>query len=94
MLGYIYQYLNSKRENLVRGSFYTDYKIAKDFVNDLDFSKNQLILDPSCGSGSFLFNSYTSSNQIFGVDNDPIAIMIAKFNYFIKFIDLCSILLH
>jgi len=53
LLGSIYQYLNSKRENLERGSFYTDYKIAKDFVNDLDFSKNQLILDPSCGSGSF-----------------------------------------
>jgi SAM-dependent methyltransferase len=85
LLGSTYQYLNSKRENLERGSFYTDYKIAKDFVNDLDFSKNQLILDPACGSGSFLFNSNASSNQIFGVDNDPIAIMIAKFNYFIKF---------
>ncbi|SVC21927.1 uncharacterized protein METZ01_LOCUS274781, partial [marine metagenome] len=85
LLGSTYQYLNSKRENLERGSFYTNYKIAKDFVNDLDFSKNQLILDPACGSGSFLFNSNASSNQIFGVDNDPIAIMIAKFNYFIKF---------
>ena len=85
LLGSTYQYLNSKRENLEKGSFYTDYKIAKDFVNDLDFSKNQLILDPACGSGSFLFNSNASSNQIFGVDNDPIAIMIAKFNYFIKF---------
>ena len=85
LLGSTYQYLNSKRENLERGSFYTDYKIAKDFVNDLDFSKNQLILDPACGSGSFLFNSNALSNQIFGVDNDPIAIMIAKFNYFIKF---------
>jgi len=85
LLGSTYQYLNSKKENLERGSFYTDYKIAKDFVNDLDFSKNQLMLDPSCGSGSFLFNSNASSHQIFGVDNDPIAIMIAKFNYFIKF---------
>ena len=66
LLGSTYQYLNSKRENLERGSFYTDYKIAKDFVNDLDFSKNQLILDPACGSGSFLFNSNASPNQIFG----------------------------
>ena len=87
LLGSTYQYLNSKKENLERGLFYTDYKIAKDFVNDLDFSKNQLILDPSCGSGSFLFNSNASSHQIFGVDNDPIACMIAKFNYFIKFPD-------
>jgi len=85
LLGSIYQYLNSKGENLQRGSFYTNSKIAQDFVMDLDFSNNQVILDPSCGSGSFLFNSNASSNQIFGVDNDPIAVMIAKFNYFIKF---------
>ena len=85
LLGSIYQYLNSKGENLQRGSFYTNSKIAQDFVMDLDFSNNQVILDPSCGSGSLLFNSNASSNQIFGVDNDPIAVMIAKFNYFIKF---------
>jgi hypothetical protein len=85
LLGSIYQYLNSKKENLEKGSFYTNYKIAKDFVNDLDFSENQTILDPACGSGSFLFSSNAGSGQIFGVDNDPLAIMIAKFNYFIKF---------
>lgn len=85
LLGSIYQYLNSKKENLEKGSFYTNHEIAKDFVNDLDFTANQIILDPACGSGSFLFNSAASPDQIFGVDNDPIAIMIAKFNYFIKF---------
>ena len=82
LLGSIYQYLNSKKENLEKGSFYTNYEIAKDFVKDLDFSLNQTILDPACGSGSFLFNSNAGPKQIFGVDNDPIAIMIAKFNYF------------
>ena len=49
-----------KKENLEKGSFYTDYKIAKDFVTDLDFKNNQLIIDPACGSGSFLFNSKKS----------------------------------
>jgi SAM-dependent methyltransferase len=85
LLGSVYQYLNSKKENLERGSFYTGRKIAKDFVNDLNFTSNQTILDPACGSGSFLFNSNALANQIYGVDNDPIAVMIAKFNYFIKF---------
>jgi len=85
LLGSIYQYLNSKKENLEKGSFYTNYEIAKDFVKDLDFTLNQKILDPACGSGSFLFNSNAGPKQIFGVDNDSIAIMIAKFNYFIKF---------
>jgi len=85
LLGSVYQYLNSKLENLQRGSFYTGYKTAIDFVTDLSFSEGQTILDPSCGSGTFLFSSNAKSNQIVGVDNDPIAVMIAKFNYFIKF---------
>jgi len=87
LLGSVYQYLNSKKENLERGSFYTNHEIARDFVKDLDFNSNQTIIDPACGSGAFLFSSDASSNQIYGVDNDPIAVMIAKFNYFIKFPD-------
>lgn len=85
LLGSAYQYLNSKLENLERGSFYTGYNTAYDFINDLVFDNNQTILDPSCGSGTFLFSSSAESHQIFGVDNDSIAVMIAKFNYFIKF---------
>jgi tRNA1(Val) A37 N6-methylase TrmN6 len=85
ILGSVYQYLNSKRENLELGSFYTGHEVAADFVNDLDFNAGQSIFDPACGSGSFLFSSDASPEQIFGVDADPIAIMIAKFNYFIKF---------
>lgn len=85
LLGSTYQYLNSKKENLEKGSFYTGYDISYDFVCDLDFDSSQIMLDPSCGSGWFLFNSDASSKQIYGVDNDPIAVMIAKFNYFIKF---------
>jgi tRNA1(Val) A37 N6-methylase TrmN6 len=85
ILGSVYQYLNSKRENLELGSFYTGHEVALDFVRDLVFSAGQSIFDPACGSGSFLFSSEAGPDQIFGVDADPIAIMIAKFNYFIKF---------
>ena len=85
LLGSAYQYLNSKMENLEKGSFYTGKIIALDFVNDLDFESGQIILDPACGSGSFLFRSNATPEQIYGVDADPIAVMIAKFNYFIKF---------
>jgi hypothetical protein len=85
LLGSVYQFLNTKLENLTKGSFYTGYNIAKDFVNDLDFSNGQVIFDPACGSGAFLFNSSATSEQIFGVDFDSTAVMIAKFNYFIKF---------
>ena len=87
LLGSAYQFLNSKKENLEKGSFYTSSKIAIDFVADLDFSSGQIIFDPACGSGAFLFSSNAPAEQIMGVDLDPIAIMIAKFNYFIKFPD-------
>ena len=85
LLGSIYQFLNSKKENLEKGSFYTGHEIALDMVKDLEFSNGEVIFDPACGSGSFLFHSSAPANQIFGIDIDPVAIMIAKFNYFIKF---------
>ena len=85
LLGSAYQFLNTKRENLERGSFYTGSNVAKDFVHDLDFGDGQVIFDPACGSGAFLYNSNAKADQIYGVDFDPVAIMIAKFNYFIKF---------
>lgn len=85
LLGSTYQFLNSKTENLEKGSFYTGKAIALDMVADLDFTNGQTILDPACGSGSFLFHSDAGPDQIFGVDFDPIAVMIAKFNFFIKF---------
>jgi len=85
LLGSAYQYLNSKKENLELGSFYTGPKVATEFVSDLKFDKDQVIFDPACGSGAFLFGSDAKPEQIYGVDFDPIAVMIAKFNYFIKF---------
>ncbi len=87
LLGSCYQYLNSKAENLEKGSFYTGRAIATDFVSDLSFSDGETILDPACGSGAFLFHSSAPPEQIVGIDCDPLAIMIAKFNYFIKFPD-------
>ncbi len=85
LLGSAYQFLNTKLENLEKGSFYTGANIASDIVSGLDFSSGQVIFDPACGSGAFLFNSNAPAEQVCGVDFDPVAIMIAKFNYFIKF---------
>ena len=87
LLGSVYQFLNSKHENLKKGSFYTGPTIADDFVHDLDFSSGQTICDPSCGSGVFLLRSGAPPDKIHGIDNDPLAIMIATFNYFLKFPD-------
>lgn len=85
LLGSAYQYLNSKMENLTRGIFYTGRDLAEQLTSDLSFANGQTLLDPSCGSGSFLFHSDAPPGQLIGVDSDPIGVMIAKFNYFIKF---------
>lgn len=85
LLGSAYQFLNSKMENLTRGIFYTGKEVALALTSDLDFRSGQLIFDPACGSGSFLFHSSASPGQLVGVDSDPIGVMIAKFNYFLKF---------
>ena len=66
-------------ENLEKGLFYTSRNVATDFVSGLDFAAGQVIFDPACGSGAFLFNSKAPAEQIYGVDLDPIAIMIASF---------------
>jgi tRNA1(Val) A37 N6-methylase TrmN6 len=85
LLGSAYQYLNSKMENLKRGIFYTGKDLAEQLTSDLAFTDGQKLLDPSCGSGSFLFRSAAPPGQLVGVDSDPIGVMIAKFNYFLKF---------
>jgi hypothetical protein len=87
LLGTTYQYLCSKMENLRAGRFFTGPTVADEFVGDLDFSAGQLLLDPACGSGVFLFRSRSAPAQLYGVDSDPLAVMIAKFNYFLKFPD-------
>ncbi len=87
LLGSIYQYLNTKQENLAKGSFYTGPLMALDFVSDLDFSEGQTILDPACGTGVFLLQSDAPPGQLFGLDSDPLAVMIARFNYFLKYPD-------
>jgi len=87
LLGSAYQYLNCKIENLRRGIFYTGKELSVQLTSDLSFSDGQILLDPSCGSGSFLFHSEAPPEQLVGVDSDPIAVMIAKFNYFLKFPD-------
>ena len=86
LLGSVYQYLMTKSVRLGKGSFYTNRNMIEDIISKLDIKKNDTILDPACGSGNLLLNSKIyNPQQIFGIDNDPIAIMCCKFNYYLKF---------
>ena len=87
LLGVVYQYLSSKSDNLKRGSFYTGWELAREMTEGLTFDNGERIFDPACGSGMLLLQSNAGPHQIAGVDNDRTAVMIAKFNFFLKFPD-------
>lgn len=89
MLGLIYQCLLYEGEKNIMGAYYTPHAITNAMTQSLDFSKGQILLDPACGSGAF-FMSLKNANpsQIFGIDNDHIAVFIAKINLLVKFSDL------
>lgn len=82
--------LPSDRHKL--GEFYTPEWLAKYLVDEL-VNKNNVILDPACGSGTFLklaidkkreLGSKDIENQIIGFDINPISVIIAKANILLE----------
>ena len=49
--------------------FYTKTEVVKDLIKDIDFSKYELVIDPSCGDGAFYLN-INHKNKI-AIDLDP-----------------------
>lgn len=88
LLGLIYQCLRSEGEKNITGAYYTPKKIVSRMAGGFNGAQNSLILDPCCGSGAFLtgFDGHDPS-CLFGVDIDPLAVMIAKFNMILRFKD-------
>lgn len=89
ILGLIYQsYLQEGKKNII-GSYYTPQKIAYNMTKDFDLSHGELFFDPCCGSGAFLLTvSASEPKQIFGVDNDKVAVLISKINMLLKYRDV------
>ncbi len=86
LLGLIYQCFLLEGEKNRKGSYYTPYSVAKNMVQGLDFSNGQTFFDPCCGSGAFLLALEGASlSQVFGCDNDPVAVMIVKINLLLKY---------
>jgi len=86
LLSLIYQYMQTEGEKNVKGSYYTPKDVAIDMVKDIELSPKDKVLDPCCGGGVFLLNiPNIKPEQIYGVDLDPIAVMISRINFFLKF---------
>ncbi len=53
----LYQFFHSKRFRDNTGKFFTPRNVAKSMVEMLPLKKNAIIFDPTCGAGTFLFET-------------------------------------
>lgn len=82
-LGAMYQSLLSEGQKAKWGSYYTPPNEIRKVLKDFDIADNHKLLDPCCGTGSFLiaFSEITKNPEmIYGYDQDEMAIKIARLN--------------
>lgn len=73
------------------GEYYTPDWLCERIVNEFSFAPTDKILDPACGSGSFIravihnirkynpgIDVYELNNQVYGIDIHPLSVQIAK----------------
>lgn len=85
-LGFLYQMRIPEGQRNLQGQYYTNVNVLKEMLSGIVIQPNQSFFDPCCGTGVFLMNAgATSLSQLFGVDNDGIAIMIAKANLIARY---------
>ncbi|MHA1620057.1 MAG: HsdM family class I SAM-dependent methyltransferase [Promethearchaeota archaeon] len=98
LFGEIYQDLIANSTRHVRGEFYTPPNLCRLMV-DRSYQLGMTVLDPACGSGSFLVSviqniiqSSASSKEkslafskIYGVDINPVACMMSRTNLLLSF---------
>ncbi len=87
----IYQELIDLDTRHALGEYYTPDWLCERIVQEYDFERTDKILDPSCGSGSFLraiihrikklnpgLEAEDINKQVYGIDIHPLSVQIAK----------------
>ena len=88
LLGVVYQAITPEGHRNIKGQYYTPRSIVQQALKNIGMSTDGHVLDPCCGSGSFLCEIQVQSpNQLLGIDIDPIAVMIAKANLMMRYCD-------
>ena len=86
ILGFVYQSLLTEGERISSGCYYTSLSVVNDMLNGLEVTPGETFLDPCCGSGAFLLQVKTADpNCLYGIDKDPVAVMIATTNILVKY---------
>ena len=85
-IGFVYQSLTAEGHRILKGLYYTKPVIVNEMLSDINILNGEKLLDPCCGSGIFLLRVQRAQmEQLYGIDNDPLAVMIAKANLMVKF---------
>lgn len=89
LLGLVYQCLLSEGHKIRTGSYYTPKAVVDWMLGGFSFANGETLLDPCCGSGSFLLaTAAPDPKQLFGTNIDPTAVMVAKVNLLLKYRDV------
>lgn len=87
ILGLLYQSLLSEGSKAKNGSYYTPQHLVHAMIS-AHCMPSSTVLDPACGTGQFLLESANFINdptQLYGIDNDPIAVRICRINLMLRF---------
>ena len=85
-IGFVYQSLTTEGLRILKGLYYTKPVIVNEMLSDIRVLSGERFLDPCCGSGIFLLKvEHAELEQLYGIDNDPLAVMIAKANLMVKY---------
>lgn len=89
-LGLLYMSLQNIGNRKATGSYYTPARIIDELLEHLppvSAGASRRLIDPSCGTGSFLMHlpAHFTLTDIYGCDIDPIAIAIARINLALHF---------
>ena len=88
ILGFVYQALLTEGERNASGKYYTNHQVAETMVANLRLGPEERFLDPCCGSGAFLLEVCTDDpTRLHGIDQDPIAVMLAQTNLLVRYAD-------
>jgi methylase of polypeptide subunit release factors len=94
VLGSVFERLIPRQEQILLGQFYTPGSVADVLVAFCVEGKNSIILDPACGSGTFLMRAYDFQRarydlrhaalleSVWGFDISPFATQLAAINLF------------
>ncbi len=89
VLGFVYSSLLPLDQRRAAGAYYTPLSVAAAAVSKPELKGS--ILDPCCGSGSFLIAAAQAGadmEELFGIDMDPTAVCLARINLRCRFPEL------